>query len=356
MISIVIPAYNQLEYTRQCIESIRLHTRIPYRLILVDNGSTEPVAEYFHSISGATVIRSDINTGFAAGVNLGIARAEGHVLLLNNDTLVPPGALESLHGALLQSPDIGMAGPTSNYVSGSQLIPGLNFSDTGEINAYAAARRAEFSGVIRDVARLVGFCLLIRDSVVAEVGPLDEVYGIGNFEDDDYCVRVLRAGYRLVVDEGSFVFHYGNRTFQSLGLVDAAWDRLIEENAARFGAKFDLRPEDRVDEYQQAMQLNRAAGEALAAGDLAAALRNYRDALRLAPRLARNHNDLAVALWQAGARQQALERVQAALQIDPNYTEARENRRDMRQALGLETDRSPAAQDQHETPGESHHP
>jgi tetratricopeptide (TPR) repeat protein len=178
--------------------------------------------------------------------------------------------------------------------------------------------------------------MLIRDRVVAEVGLLDEAFGLGNFEDDDYCVRVLRAGYRLCVDEASFVFHYGNRTFHALGLVEGRWDALLEENATRFGAKWELKPEDRLDEYREALQINRRAGEALARGDLVGAIRGYRDALLLAPHLARSHNDLAVALWQAGAGADAFERLKAALRLDHDFREARDNLLDVARALGRE--------------------
>ncbi len=336
MISIIIPAFNQLGYTRQCIASILENTEGEYRLILVDNGSTEAVYDFFRAIPGAVPIRSETNLGFAGGVNLGLRVAEGHVVLLNNDTLVPRGWLTGLCAALESAPDIGVVGPMSNYVSGSQLIPELRFESLDDINAYADERRAEHGGRLRDVARLVGFCMLIRDRVVAEIGPMDEAFGLGNFEDDDYCVRVLRAGYRLCVDEASFVFHYGNRTFHALGLVEGKWDALLEENAARFGAKWHLKPEDRLDEYREALQLNRKAGEALAQGDLVGAIRGYRDALLLAPQLARSHNDLAVALWQAGAGADAFERLKAALRLDPEFSEARENLRDVARALGRE--------------------
>lgn len=334
MISIVIPAFNQLAYTRQCLASILENTEGDYRLILVDNGSTEPLLDFFRAIPGAVALRSDTNLGFAGGVNLGLAAAEGHVVLLNNDTLVPRGWLSGLCAALESSSDIGMTGPMSNYVSGSQLIPGLSFQSLDEINTFASRRRAFYAGKLRDVARLVGFCLMIRDQVVAEVGLFDESFGLGNFEDDDYCVRVLRAGYRLCVDEGSFVFHYGNRTFQSLGLVNERWEHLLEENAARFGAKWDLKPEDRLDEYREALQLTQKACEALAGGDLVGAIRGYRDALVLAPHLARVHNDLAVALWQAGAGEDAYERLKIATRLDPQFKEARENLMDVAMALG----------------------
>lgn len=338
MISIVIPAFNQLAYTRQCLASILENTEGDYRLILVDNGSTEPVSDFFCAIPGAVALRSETNLGFAGGVNLGMAVAEGHVVLLNNDTLVPRGWLAGLSAALESAPDIGMAGPMSNYVSGSQLIPGLSFESLDAINDYAARRRASFSGKVRDVARLVGFCLLIRDRVAAEVGLLDEAFGLGNFEDDDYCVRVLRAGYRLCVDESSFVFHYGNRTFQALGLVDGRWEALLEENAARFGAKWDLKPADRLDEYRESLQINRRAGAALARGELVDSIRGYRDAIAIAPQLARNHNDLAVALWQAGAGGDAFDRLKTAILLEPDFSEARENLRDVAAALGREAE------------------
>jgi GT2 family glycosyltransferase len=336
MISIIIPAFNQLAYTRQCIASILENTEGEYRLILVDNGSTEPVHDFFRAVDGAVAIRSETNLGFAGGINLGLRVAEGHVVLLNNDTLVPRGWLTGLCAALVSAPDIGMVGPMSNYVSGSQLIPELRFQSLDDINAYAAERRVDHGGKLRDVARLVGFCMLIRDRVVAEVGLLDEAFGLGNFEDDDYCVRVLRAGYRLCVDEASFVFHYGNRTFHALGLVEGRWDALLEENATRFGAKWELKPEDRLDEYREALQINRRAGEALARGDLVGAIRGYRDALLLAPHLARSHNDLAVALWQAGAGADAFERLKAALRLDHDFREARDNLLDVARALGRE--------------------
>lgn len=340
MISIVIPAYNELDCTRQCVSSIVANTRCPYRLVLVDNGSTEPVNEFFQSVPGAIAIRSEENLGFAGGVNLGMRRAEGHVLLLNNDTLVPEGWLARMEAVLLSAPDIGMVGPMSNYVSGSQLIPDLSFQTLDEISAYAAQRRSDFSDSIRDVARLVGFCLLIRDTAAREVGLFDEAFGLGNFEDDDYCIRVLRAGYRIVVDEGSFVFHYGHRTFRALGLVGAEWESLLQENGARFGEKWQFKPEDRLDNYRRSLQMNRVAGETLARGDVAGALREYRDAIRLAPNLARNHNDLGVALWEAGVHDQAYARVKVALELDPTYIEARENLREMAHALDCEAEAS----------------
>ncbi len=324
-LSIVIPAFNQVDYCRQCVASIRQNTERPYQLVLVDNASTDGVAEYFDSQADAVVIHAETNLGFAGGVNLGIARAEGHVLLLNSDTLVPRGWLGRLEAALEQSEDIGIVGPMSNYVSGTQQIDGLSFGSLEEINTYADSLAQEKPGSLRDVARLVGFCMLIRDRVVRDVGTFDEAYGIGNFEDDDYCLRTLRAGYRLCVAEDSFVFHYGNRTFAGMGIVDGEWKGLIEENQALFERKWAAAPHERSDALQQSRQLNRAAQDAMAQGNTPEALRLLGKAVEVAPGHEVNHNDLGAVLWGMGEFERAEECFRRALRINPGYAEAKDN-------------------------------
>ena len=335
-ISIIIPAFNQLEYCRQCIASIQIATERSYKLILVDNGSTDGVGAYFDSIAGATVVHSAANVGFAAGVNLGLEHCEGHALLLNSDTLVPNGWLERLEGALLQADDIGMVGPRSNCVSGSQQIDDLQFNEMTKINAFTEELSAKHAGEVRDVARLVGFCLLIRDEVVEAVGHWDEAYGTGNFEDDDYCLRVLRSGYRLCVAEDSFVFHYGSRTFVGMGIVDVAWGALIKNNAQVFQDKWDAEPAERSDAIQQSRQLNKAAQAAARRGEYAESLRLLRDAIVMAPTYDLNYNDLGAVLWEVGEHERAYEAFRHALELNAESHDARENLEDAAKALGKE--------------------
>jgi GT2 family glycosyltransferase len=334
VISIIIPAFNQLQYCQQCVQSLQRDTSRPFKLILVDNGSTDGVSEYFDSVPGATIVHTGKNLGFAAGINAGMQHAEGHVLWLNSDTLLPLGWLERLERALLSDDAIGMVGPRSNCVSGSQQIDGLEFTTLTEIDAYAEQRATEHGGELRDVARLVGFCVLIRDSVVAQLGGLDESYGIGNFEDDDYCVQVLRAGYRLCVAEDSFVFHYGSRTFAGMGILDDTWQNLIEENRRQFEAKWDYKPEERIDALQAARQHLRAAGAAHTRGDLAGAVRAYTKAIETAPMYEVPFNDLGAVLWEAGDHARALSYFQQALRRNPAYVEARDNLVTAAEALG----------------------
>lgn len=335
MISIVIPAFNQVEYCRQCVHSVLLNTEPPYKLILVDNGSTDDVPAFFDSVPGATVVHSPTNLGFAGGVNLGLERAEGHVLLLNSDTLTPRSWLRRLERALDQSEGIGMVGPRSNCVSGGQQIDGLAFSSLEEITVFADDLAVRRAGVVRDVARLVGFCLLIRDRVVQEIGRFDESYGIGNFEDDDYCLRVLRAGYRLCVAEDAFVFHYGSRTLIGMGMVDMAWQELIGRNERIFSEKWAVRPEERSDAVQQSRRLNQEARRAFEDASFAEAIRLYKTAIETAPTYEINYNDLGATLWKMGERERACEQFRRALRLNPRYGEARENLLHAGDALGM---------------------
>lgn len=333
-ISVIIPAFNQLEYCRQCIQSIRMHTDREYRLILVDNGSTDGVSEFFDSVPGATVIHSETNRGFAGGVNLGLDRAQGHVVLLNSDTLVPKGWLDLLEQTLLREDDIGIVGPMSNCVSGPQHIPGLEFTSLHDINAYAAQRAREHKSRFEEVDRLVGFCLLIREETLQKVGRFDESFGIGNFEDDDYCLRVRQAGYRLRIAHDAFVFHYGGRTFLGMGIVGDRWDELMAANQRSFVRKWNIEPPERTEAVQESQQLNARAREALKDGHIREALELLRQAIEVCPWWEVNFNDLGVILWQMDRHEDAYNQFLRAIRLNTAFEDARANLLEAEKVLG----------------------
>ena len=167
------------------------------------------------------VIRNETNRGFPAGCNQGLTRARGrYIVLLNNDTIVTAGWLDGLIACSLYDwPKVGMAGAVTNYSRQPQQIP-VDYADVGGIDAFAAKRRRDFAGQALQVARLTGFCVLLRREVLDHIGGFDERYGLGFFDDDDLSVRARRAGFQLFVALGVFVHHFGSRTFASLG-VDA---------------------------------------------------------------------------------------------------------------------------------------
>ncbi len=346
-VSIIIPAFNQLDYCKQCVTSVLANTQVPYRLILVDNGSTDGVAEFFDSVPGATVVHSPTNVGFAAGVNLGLEQASlasplhaggpggaGHVVLLNSDTIVPSGWLSRLLEAMGQADDIGMVGPMSNNVSGTQQIDGLSFSTEAEIDEYALKLHSENRGKIRDATRLVGFCLLIRDTLFERIGKFDESYGVGNYEDDDYCLRARQVGYRLVIAEDAFVFHYGSRTFLGMGITGQKWDELTERNRRQFAEKWNLLPTGSEAAAQLSRQLNSRAKSAAHDGNIAEALRLFKSAIEACPDSEDNYHDLALALWQAGEHDRAFEYLVRALDLNPKAPAVRSSLSRVAKELG----------------------
>ena len=239
--SIVILTHNHLPYTRACLDSIRLLTDEPYELILVDNGSTDGTPEYLEALAASdtrvNVVLNTENRGFPAGCNQGIAVARGaQLLLLNNDTVVTTGWLTRLLRALHSDPQVGLAGPCSNRVSGEQQVPvAYSEGDLNGLDGFAWERSRRHDGLAEATDRLVGFCLLIKRAVLDAVGFLDEAFGVGNFEDDDYCRRAARAGFTLVVARDAFVHHVGGATFRASGID---YESLLRENAAKFRAKW----------------------------------------------------------------------------------------------------------------------
>jgi GT2 family glycosyltransferase/tetratricopeptide (TPR) repeat protein len=233
--SIVIVTHNQLEYTRTCVESIRRLTDEPYELIFVDNASTDGTVDYLKSLPGALILTNDENRGFPEAANQGIEAAGGsQVLLLNNDTIVTTGWLRRLLVALHSDPKIGLVGPCSNFVGSTQQIE-ANYDSLTGMDGFAWEWGKLYNGRLEDTDRLIGFCLLIRRTVIDEVGLLDEQFGIGCFEDDDYCLRAIKRGWRAVIARDTFVHHFGGRTFVGTGVDFAA---VMRENEAKFRTKW----------------------------------------------------------------------------------------------------------------------
>jgi GT2 family glycosyltransferase/thioredoxin-like negative regulator of GroEL len=240
--SVIVLCCNALTYTRQCLESVLGHTRPPYELVLLDNGSTDDTFAYLEELRcrpgpvRVEVIRNESNVGFPAGCNQALARARGrYLVLLNNDTVVSTGWLEGLIAPTLQDgPDVGLVGPVSNYAPPPQHVA-TGYAGPDDLGPFAARRRREYAGRYREVARLTGFCLLLRRKVLERVGALDERFGLGFFDDDDLCRRVREAGFRLVLALDVFIHHFGSRTFAALG-VDCS--RQLRENLERFRAKW----------------------------------------------------------------------------------------------------------------------
>jgi GT2 family glycosyltransferase/tetratricopeptide (TPR) repeat protein len=241
--SIIVLCCNEVEYTRHCLESVLRHTRPPYELVLVDNGSTDATPGYLEELTRrpgparVAVIRNQTNVGFPAGCNQGLRESRGRFLVfLNNDTVVTAGWLDGLIAwARPDGAKIGLVGAVTNYSRPPQQIP-ADYTDPAGMEAFAARRKQEYAGKALATDRLTGFCLLARrDALEKAGGGFDEGFGLGFFDDDDLSLRVKRAGYGLLVALDVFVHHCGSRTFRSLG-VDC--EKQLTDNLERFRAKW----------------------------------------------------------------------------------------------------------------------
>jgi GT2 family glycosyltransferase len=223
-VSIIVLCYNGLEdLTKPCVESILKNTpQESCELILVDNGSSDGTAQYLREISrlyhNVKVIINPDNRGYSGGNNQGMQLAGAHhVVLLNNDTLVTHQWLDHLLYPLSQDVSIGMVGAVTNSAGNEQRIDlaGLNESNFEKIAGAYTTRQHK---VWFETEKLGFFCVAIRRSVIEAIGCLDEGFGIGMFEDDDYCFRAKQAGYKVVVAEDCFVYHKGSASFNKLSV------------------------------------------------------------------------------------------------------------------------------------------
>jgi O-antigen biosynthesis protein len=127
-----------------------------------------------------------------------MALAQGDcVVLLDKDTIVTAGWLERLIGHCENDPKIGLLGPSTDYISGPQRVPGAKYTDAQALAGIAAQTASHFAGVLQPTIRLVGFCMFRRRAVIDKTGCCDASCGKYGSEDDDYSWRTALAGFAL---------------------------------------------------------------------------------------------------------------------------------------------------------------
>ncbi len=233
-VCIVIPVYNNLNLTRTCWTSIRKNTGIPHQVVIVDNASSEDVAHEADQ-NNLEVIRNESNRGFAYACNQGIMHTHGDfVVILNNDTIVTPGWLERLMWHMEDDPDIGILGVTTNYAGSEQQIP-ATYKTEKQLYDFSEEIYSKHRRRRKEAGKVVAVCVVFRRKMLREVGLFDTRFGLGNFEDDDICLRARLAGYKVAFARDVFIHHAGSKTFQALK-VD--YGRLMEENRKKYEAKW----------------------------------------------------------------------------------------------------------------------
>jgi GT2 family glycosyltransferase/glycosyltransferase involved in cell wall biosynthesis len=228
---IVIPVYRDVTGTKACLESVLtslpVASRNSPRILVINDASPDPdmatTLRRFAKDSRVTVTEKPANRGFVATANLGLvaalsgqARARD-VVLLNSDTLVAGDWLEELRAVAWSAPDIGTVTPLSNDatilsypdVAGSNPTPTLD--QTAILMKLA---RSANKGVVIDIPTGHGFCLYIRHDCLEQTGLLRaDLFAQGYGEENDFCLRASRAGWRNVAAPGAYVAHVGSVSF-----------------------------------------------------------------------------------------------------------------------------------------------
>jgi len=219
-VSIIIPVYNAYEYTKNCIEHIyKYKYDVSFEVIVIDNAS-EPKTKIWLK-QGLGIYPNfqcnflETNIGFGPAVNIGIKQSSGEfIVILNSDTIPANNWLERLLEAFEADPSLGIISPVTNYVGeGSQVDPKAKDLKPDEIDRYERLI-SNRKKIIYEPSRLVFFCVMLPRIVIDKIGLLDETYIRGNFEDDDFCLRVRIAGFKLGVVQNAFVYHHGSATFK----------------------------------------------------------------------------------------------------------------------------------------------
>lgn len=224
LIDVIVPVYGGLDETRRCLESVLANAqRAPFELVVVDDATPLPaIARYLDALARdgrITLLRNAANEGFVRSVNRGMALHPGRdVLLLNSDAEVANDWLDRMHRASRTGDDVATVTPFSNNATicsypfegwhgtlpGTLGLPGLD-----------ALFAATLAGRTHDIPTAVGFCMYIRRRALAEQGPFNaERYGRGYGEENDFCMKCVKAGWRHVLAADVFVFHAGAVSFE----------------------------------------------------------------------------------------------------------------------------------------------
>jgi GT2 family glycosyltransferase/glycosyltransferase involved in cell wall biosynthesis len=240
-VTIVIPVFNKIAFTRQCLDRIWRHTPegVPHEVVVVDNGSSDGTREFFEQAvfpGTCRYHRNETNLGFAKGNNVGagLSRAK-YLLFLNNDTLVQPKWLDDMVGLAESDPGVGIVGIKQLFpYTNTTHHTGIVFIDGGipqHLYPHTDAR-LPLVNKQREYQAINGACLLIRRDLFESCGRFDEGY-VNGYEDIDLCMTVRQRGLKVVCCTSSFIYHYGQITDGRT----AADDR----NAARFASRWAAR-------------------------------------------------------------------------------------------------------------------
>jgi GT2 family glycosyltransferase len=240
-VSVIVLCYNNIEHTCACLDSLEKYSDYPnLELIAVDNASSDETPQVLSkwALGGANRIHiaNAANLGFSAGNNVGLAAATGdYLVILNNDTCVTPGWVRSLMRHLRRNPKAGLVGPVTNNISNEARI-NIEYPNMEAMVKVAGHYTRMHAGISFPITTAAFFCVMLTREAYEKAGPLDEVFGLGFFEDDDYCRRLEKAGFQILCADDTFVHHHSSASFNKM--KTEARKQLFNTNRAIYESKW----------------------------------------------------------------------------------------------------------------------
>jgi Glycosyltransferase like family 2 len=240
LVTVIVSCCGQLEYTRLCAPSLLRYSRQPFELLFLDCDSLDGTSEYLEGLAAGSPARIEI-AHVSADPPVGPARKDesipirgAFVALLNNDTIVTQGWLESLVSLASYAADIGMVAPMSSFACRELLVDPIPYSldlpirhsgtpetfdvrparllaEIEKVNAFARDWREKNRGQSFEAESLSGGCVLLRREVLQRLGTFPSRTPLGIFDTDTLGIRVRQAGYRLLGCREVFLHNFGSR-------------------------------------------------------------------------------------------------------------------------------------------------
>lgn len=222
LISVVVLGYNHFDRTTgPCLESLRPWIEdSDIEMIVFDNaspdGSGARTRKWCAQYPSFSFYSSPSNLGYAGGMNKASSFAQGQwLLLVNNDTVFPPHALDAMKRTILNAPDnLAMLGPITNAAGNGQRLydPSKSMQSWLELGDWLNTHP---TGLYIPTHRCDFFCVAIRHDVWRKLQGLDLEFGRGYYEDFDFSLRLRQYGFDQAITEDVFIFHQGSATFSS---------------------------------------------------------------------------------------------------------------------------------------------
>ncbi len=215
-ISIIIPVFNQLQFTLACLASIQEHhDEVSFEIIVVDDSSADGSRETLSRIPGLVYLRNEKNSGFIASCNYGATKARGsYLLFLNNDTIVTPGWLSALRETFDLESNVGLVGSKLIFADGRlQEAGGIIWRDGSGWNRgkFDDAGKPEYN-YLCEVDYCSAACLMVPKSLFESVGGFDSSYVPAYYEDTDLAFKMRAAGLKVFYQPLSRVIHFEGAT------------------------------------------------------------------------------------------------------------------------------------------------